>query len=192
MLERRRDLLRPLRQRDPALQAQHLLAVAALHVGRALGMRDAAAGGHQVHGAGLDLLDVALAVAVHDRAVEQIGDGGKPDMRMRPHVHALARHELHRAEMIEEDEGPDHLPLAMRQRAPHRKAVAEIARARHDDEIERVAGLGIAEHGIVGGEPAHVRHSVAIFLIILHLSSRPSDVRVDDNDAKYETDTNHG
>ena len=67
VLERRRDLLRAGRQRDPALQAQHLLAVAALHVGRALGMRDAAAGGHQVHGAGLDLLDVALAVAVHDR-----------------------------------------------------------------------------------------------------------------------------
>ena len=76
-------------------------------------------------------------------------------MRMRAHVHALAGDELHRPEMIEEDEGPDHLPLAMRQRAPHRKAIAEIAGARHDDEIERVAGLGIAEHGIVGGLPAH-------------------------------------
>ena len=89
------------------------------------------------------------------RAVEQIGDGGEPDMRMRPHVHALAGHELHRAEMIEEDEGPDHLPLAMRQRAPHHESVAEVAGARHDDEIERVAGHGIAEHGIVGGLPAH-------------------------------------
>ena len=88
-------------------------------------------------------------------AVEQIGDGGKPDMRMRAHVHALAGHELHRPEMIEEDEGADHLPLAMRQRAPHRKAIAEVAGARHDDEIERVAGFGIAEHGIVGGLPAH-------------------------------------
>ena len=155
MLERRRDFFLARRQRDPALQAQHLLAVAALHVGRAFGMRDAAAGGHQVHRAGLDLLDVALAVAVHDAAVEQIGDGGKPDMRMRAHVHALAGDELHRPEMIEEDEGPDHLPLAMRQRAPHRKSVAEIAGARHDDEIERVAGFGIAEHGIVGRLPAH-------------------------------------
>ena len=118
-------------------------------------MRDAAPRRHQVHGAGLDLLNVALAVAVHDRAVEQVGDGGKPDMRMRAHVHALAGHELHRAEMIEEDEGPDHLPLAMRQRAPHFKSVAEIAGARHDDEVERVAGFGIAEHGIVGGLPAH-------------------------------------
>src|SRR6185503_15069800 len=114
-----------------------------------------AAGGHQVHRAGRDLLDVAFAVAMHDRAVEQIGDGGEPDMRMRPHVHALAGDELHRAEMIEEDEGTDHLPLAMRQRAPHHESVAEIARARHDNEIERVAGHGIAEHGIVGGLPAH-------------------------------------
>ena len=43
----------------------------------------------------------------------------------------------------------------MRQRAPHLKAIAEIAGARHDDEFERVAGFGIAEHGIVGGLPAH-------------------------------------
>ena len=90
MLERWGDFFLACGQRDPALQAQHLLAVAARHVGRALGMGDAAAGGHQVHGAGLDFLDIALAVAVHDGAVEQIGDGGKADMRMRPHVHALA------------------------------------------------------------------------------------------------------
>jgi hypothetical protein len=57
--------------------------------------------------------------------------------------------------MIEKDERPDHLPLAMRQRAPHCKSIAEIAGARHDDEVERVAGLGIAEHGIVGGLPTH-------------------------------------
>src|SRR5262245_20878025 len=76
-------------------------------------------------------------------------------MRMRPHVHALAGHELHRAEMIEEDEGTDHLPLAMRQGAAHDESVAEVAGARYDDEVERVAGQGIAEHGIVGGLPAH-------------------------------------
>ena len=118
-------------------------------------MRDAAAGRHQVHGAGLDFPDIALAVAVHDAAVEQIGDGGEPDMRMRADVHALAGHELHRSEMIEEDEGADHLPLAVRQRAAHLESVAEVAGARHDDEFERVAGQRIAEDGIVGGMPAH-------------------------------------
>ena len=118
-------------------------------------MSDAASCGHQVHGAGLDFLDVALAVAVHDAAVEQIGHGGKPDMRMRPHVHALAGHELHRAEMIEEDEGADHLPLAMGQGAAHGESVAEIAGARHDDEVQRIAGLRVAEDRIVRGHPAH-------------------------------------
>jgi len=155
MLERRRDFLRSLRQRDPALQAQHILALPALQVRRALGMGDAAARGHQVHRARLDLLDIALAVTVHDRAVEQIGDGGKPDMRMRAHVHALAGHELHRPEMIEKDERADHLPLAVRQRPAHLESIAEIAGARHDDEFQRVAGFGIAEHGIIGGKPAH-------------------------------------
>ena len=155
MLEGRRDFLLALGQRDPALQAEHHLAARALRIRRALGVRDAAARGHQVHGARLDLLDVALAVAVHDAAVEQIGDGGEPDMRMRPHVHALAGDELHRSEMIEEDERADHLPLAVRQGAAHRESVAEVAGARHDDKLERIAGFGIAENGIVGGKPAH-------------------------------------
>src|SRR5271156_4961507 len=76
-------------------------------------------------------------------------------MRMRPHVHALAGHELHRAEMVEEDEGADHLALAVRQRAAHLESVAEVAGARHDDQFERVAGAGIAKYGVVGGKPAH-------------------------------------
>ena len=77
-------------------------------------MDDAAAGGHQVHGARRDLESVALAVAVHDATVEQIGDGGKADMGMRTHVHALAGDELHRSHLIEKDEGPDHLAPAVR------------------------------------------------------------------------------
>jgi hypothetical protein len=155
MLERRRDLFRALRQCDPALQPEHMLTVAALQIGRALGMRDAAAGGHQIHRTRSDFLDIALAVAMHDAAVEQIGDGGEPDMRMRPDVHALAGDELHRAEMIEEDERADHLPLAVRQRAAHREAIAKIADARHDHQLQRLAGCQIAEHRIVVGHPAH-------------------------------------
>src|SRR5258708_28720960 len=76
-------------------------------------------------------------------------------MRMRPYVHALAGDELHRPEMIEEDEGADHLALAVRQRAAHLESIAEVTGARHDDKLKRVAGFGIAEHGIVGGKPAH-------------------------------------
>ena len=40
---------------------------------------------------GLDHLARAEAVAMLDRAVEQIGDGGEVDVRVRADVHALAR-----------------------------------------------------------------------------------------------------
>ena len=71
---------------------------------------------------GMISMRIALAVAMHDLAVEQIGHGGEPDMGMRPHVHPLPGDELHRAEMVEEDERPDHLALAVRQRAAHRRS----------------------------------------------------------------------
>ncbi|CLA76183.1 Uncharacterised protein [Mycobacterium tuberculosis] len=51
--------------------------------------------------------------------------------------------------MIEENERADHLPLAVRERAANRKAVTQIAGARHDDELKRVAGLRIAEDRII-------------------------------------------
>ena len=92
---------------------------------------------------------------MHDAAVEQIGDGGKPDMGMRAHVDALPGDELHRSHLVEEDERADHLPLAMRQRAAHLEA-AEVAGARHDDELQRVAGLLVAEDRVARWLPAHV------------------------------------
>ena len=45
--------------------------------------------------------------------VEQVGDGSEPDMRVRAHVHALPGDELRRAHLVEEDERPDHLALAV-------------------------------------------------------------------------------
>ncbi len=80
---------------------------------------------------------------MHDLAVEQEGDGGEPDMRMRPHIDAFAGVEHRGAEMIEKDKGSDHAPLGVRQRAADRK-VAKIDAAWHDDEVDRVAGGGIA------------------------------------------------
>ena len=90
---------------------------------------------------GLIATAVPSAVAVHDLAVEQIGDGGEPDMRMRPHVEPVAGAEFRRPEMVEEDERPDHARARRGQRAPHRKAVAEIDRARHHDVGDRLAGV---------------------------------------------------
>ncbi len=69
-------------------------------------------------------------------------------MRVRPHVEPLPGDELNRPHLVEEDEGTDHLPLAVRQRAAHGEAVAQIAHARNDDELERIAGALVAEHGV--------------------------------------------
>ena len=44
---------------------------------------------------------------------------------------------LRRAHLIEKDERPDHLPLAVRRGAVHLEA-ADVAGARHDDELEGV------------------------------------------------------
>ncbi len=73
----------------------------------------------------------AEAVAMLDRAVEQIGDGGEVDVRVRPDVHALARRQPRRAELVDEDERPDHRPLACGQR-PVDLEIAKIVGDRRD------------------------------------------------------------
>src|SRR5262249_3075841 len=92
--------------------------------------------------------------AMHDLAVKQITDGGKPDMRMRPHIDAVAGFEYGRAEMIEEDEGPDHARTRRRQRPMHREPT-EIDRARHDELLDRIACARIAGRWVFTGEKAH-------------------------------------
>ena len=87
---------------------------------------------------------------MHDLAVEEVGHGGEPDMRMRAHVDALAEEELGRPHLVEEDERPDHLPLRRRQRAAHLEA-AEIAGARHDHGLDRIAGGAVARLRIIAG-----------------------------------------
>ena len=109
MLEARLGFFMRQRQGQPALHAEHLLARRARTGRRALGMDDAAPGGHQIHRARRDFLHIRQTVAMQNASVEKIGDGRKPDMGMRTHVHPLPRRELNRAEMIVEDERPDHL-----------------------------------------------------------------------------------
>src|SRR5579885_1525261 len=125
-------------------------------------MHDAAPGGHPVDLAGADGDRGAERIAVHDLAVEQVADGGEPDMRMRPHVEALAAAEFGRPEMVEEDERPDHARARGRQGAADGEAVAEVGGTRHDDVRQRVAGIGVARRGVLAGEKAHdVLHSRA-------------------------------
>src|SRR6478736_2232355 len=96
---------------------------------RALRVYDTLPGGHPVDVARNDRLHVAQAVAVDLPAFEKVGDGGEPDVRMRPHVDASSRRELHRPEMIEKNERSDHLGWKSRQQSLHQKA-ADVARIR--------------------------------------------------------------
>ena len=112
--------------------------------GRALGMGDAAAGGHQVQRAGRDGDLRAQAVAVHDLALEQVGRGGEADMRVRADVDALADDEVGRAHLVPEDEGADHLPPRRGQGAADLEP-AEVAGAGDDDGLDGVAGVLVAE-----------------------------------------------
>src|SRR4029453_12434170 len=82
MLKRWRRLLMRLRQRDPALNAEHALGTLPRARRAALGMGDAAPRGHEVHRTGSDLERIAFAVSVDDAALEKIGDGGEPDVRV--------------------------------------------------------------------------------------------------------------
>ena len=95
---------------------------------------------------------------MHDLAIEQVGDGGEPDVRMRAHVDAGADEKLGGAHLVEEDEGADHLAACRGQRTAHREA-AEVAGARHDDLLEGVAGAMVARLRIFGRGPAHLFRS---------------------------------
>ncbi len=91
---------------------------------------------------------------MHDLAVEQEGDGGEPDMRMRPHVDALAALELGRPEMVEEDERADHAPAAVGQGAAHGES-AQIDTARNNHQFDGVAGRRVAGFRVLVGGEAH-------------------------------------
>jgi hypothetical protein len=129
--ECRRRFLGVGRQGDPCLDTEQVEALGAEFRCGPFGMRDAATRRHPVDGAGADRLHRAQTVAVHDLALEQVGDGRQPDMRMGPHIQPVADQEFRRSHLVEEDEGADHAPLDRRQGPPDLKA-ADIAGTRHD------------------------------------------------------------
>jgi hypothetical protein len=91
---------------------------------------DTASRRHPVDGARLDALDAAQAVAMQHRAFEQVGDSRKPDMRMRPHVVAVAGTGGDRPEVIEEDKRPHALSRHdPRQQSTHQESAAEVVAA---------------------------------------------------------------
>ena len=96
------------------------------------------------------------AVPVQDLSLDHPGDGGEPDMRVRPHVDAGAGQELRRPHLVEEHERPDHPPLRRRQRPAHLEP-ADVAGARDDDRVDRIAGWRRREAGILVGQNGHRR-----------------------------------
>ena len=126
MLEGRRRFFIGHRQADPALDAVHAVAAGTHRIAGAFAMGNAASRRHPVDVAGLDLLHCAQGVAVHLRAIEQVGDGGQADMGMRAHIDALAGREIDRPEIVEEDERSDAAPRNLRQQAGDEKSVAQV------------------------------------------------------------------
>ena len=124
--EGRLDLLLRLRQCGPQLNPVVHISRVRQMLRSALRMHDAAARRHPVDGTGLDQLFAAQTVAVHHRALEQIGHRGQADMRMRAHVDLRFRLDRNRAEMIEEHERPHRPALQRRQHAAHHEAAAQI------------------------------------------------------------------
>jgi len=143
VLERRRRLLGRLGQRDPELQPVAGVRRVQQVFGRALGVDDAAAGLHPVHRAGLDALHHAGGVAMHDCALEQVGERGQADVRMRPYV--VIRAGLHgdRAEVVEEHERADGALRGLRQKAANGEAAAQVAGLRRESsQLGHGSGFG--------------------------------------------------
>ena len=111
MFERRLHLFLGAGHREPGLDSGKLGPAGALVFGRALAVGDAAPGGHQIDRARLDPLVSAEAVAMLDRAGEQIGDGGQVDVRVRADVDAVAGSSCAGPIWSKKMNGPDHRPL---------------------------------------------------------------------------------
>ena len=63
---------------------------------------------------------------MQDGAVEQIGHGGKTNVRVRPHIMVVASLYLQRSEMVKKHKRPHRLTAGYRQQAADQKAAAQV------------------------------------------------------------------
>ena len=95
-----------------------------------------------------------------DLAVEEIGDGRQPDMRMRPDVERLVGAQDRRTHAVEEDERADQPALRGRQRAAHLEA-ADVLGVGDHHQLDGVAGKGVAWGRVVAGKKLIRKRSAA-------------------------------
>jgi len=102
-------------QAHPDLQATEALRRQARLGRRTLGVHDAAPRRHPVHFARKNGFGIARAVAVHHRALVQIGDGRQANMRMRSDIQAISLRKLSGPGMIQKTPGTNHAFIPTRQ-----------------------------------------------------------------------------
>lgn len=93
---------------------------------------------------------------MQDLALEEIGDRGEADVRVRPHIEALPGRERSRPHLVEEDEGPDAALLHVGERAAHREPVSQVARAGNDQRFEHIGENSTMPFNPALGDIAHV------------------------------------
>ena len=99
-------------------------------------MNDASPGRHQIDLTRANRLHITFAVAVDDLAIDQVGQRGEADVRMRTRIQAFSGTEGDRTEAVEEDERTYHPALRGGQRPPHLKAIAQISDVRKQDLLD--------------------------------------------------------
>ncbi|MNZ85553.1 hypothetical protein D3C78_1043490 [compost metagenome] len=111
------------------------------------GVGDTTPGGHQVHLAGANDLDIAQAVAVQDLALDHPGEGLQANVRMRTDTQAGLAFKHRGAGVIEKTPGPDHASLARGHQAVDRDPAPHFSGAR-GDPLDRSTAL---QHRAVRG-----------------------------------------
>jgi hypothetical protein len=147
-------LLAAFGQRQPRLDAKHLLRSIAQFRGGPLGMHDAASGCHQIHRSGTDRQGRAETITMENLSVKEIAHRGQSYMRMRAHIEPLPQQEFRRAKLVEKDEWPDHF-LAHGGQSPAHAEPAKVLGGGNDHLFDGVAGMGIAGDGVVSWQMGH-------------------------------------